>query len=171
MSLFSWWSNFFSTISKKISVFIFDTWSSLLAQMVKNLPAMKETLKFDPRVRTIPWRSEWQPMPVFLPGEFHGQRSLVGYSTWGHKDSDTTERSTLWVIFRYKITIRGLFFFFFWQIVMSHLITEYIYFRKWRAYFIVFLVHGVNTLLSALDNAFVGVSFEFKNIHTLQSSC
>ena len=85
MSLFSWWSNFFSTISKKISVFIFDTWSSLLAQMVKNLPAMKETLKFDPRVRTIPWRREWQPMPVFLPGEFHGQSSLVSYSSWSCK--------------------------------------------------------------------------------------
>jgi len=34
---------------------------------------------------------EWQPTPVFLPGEFHGQRSLEGYSPWGHKKSDTTE--------------------------------------------------------------------------------
>ena len=33
--------------------------------------------------------------PVFLPGEFHGQRSLVGYSPWGHKESDTTEQLTL----------------------------------------------------------------------------
>ena len=33
----------------------------------------------------------WQPTPVFLPGEFHGQRSLVGYSLWGRKESDTTE--------------------------------------------------------------------------------
>ena len=37
------------------------------------------------------WRRKWQPTPVFLPGEFHGQRSLVGYSPWGHKESDTTE--------------------------------------------------------------------------------
>ena len=36
-------------------------------------------------------RREWQPTPVFLPGEFHGQRSLVGYSSWGHKELDTTE--------------------------------------------------------------------------------
>ena len=43
-------------------------------QMVKNLPAMQET-RFDPWVRKIPWRREWQPTPVFLPGEFHGQRS------------------------------------------------------------------------------------------------
>ena len=34
---------------------------------------------------------KWQPTPVFLPGESHGQRSLVGYSPWGHKESDTTE--------------------------------------------------------------------------------
>ena len=42
-----------------------------------------------------PWRREWQSTPVFLPGEFHGQRSLMGYSPWGHKDSDTTEQLTL----------------------------------------------------------------------------
>ena len=47
---------------------------------------------FDPWVGKIPWRREWQPTPVFLPGEFHGQRSLVGYSSWGQKESDTTEQ-------------------------------------------------------------------------------
>ena len=36
-------------------------------------------------------RRIWQPTPVFLPGESHGQRSLVGYSPWGHKESDTAE--------------------------------------------------------------------------------
>ena len=40
------------------------------------------------------WRRAWQPTPVFLPGEFHGQRSLVGYSLWGHKESDMTEPLT-----------------------------------------------------------------------------
>ena len=49
-----------------------------------------------PRVQSLgwedpPWRRKWQPTPVFLPGESHGQRSLVGYSPWGHKESDTTE--------------------------------------------------------------------------------
>ena len=38
-----------------------------------------------------PWRREWQPPPVFLPGESHGWRSLVGYSPWGREESDTTE--------------------------------------------------------------------------------
>ena len=46
---------------------------------------------FDPWVREIPWRRPWQPTPVFLPGESHGERSLAGYSPWGHKDSDKTE--------------------------------------------------------------------------------
>ena len=40
---------------------------------------------FDPRVGKIPWRREWQPTPDFLPGESHGQRSLVGRRPWGHK--------------------------------------------------------------------------------------
>ena len=47
---------------------------------------------FDPWVGKIPWRRKWQPIPVFLPGESHGQRSLAGYSPQGLKESDTTER-------------------------------------------------------------------------------
>ena len=43
-------------------------------------------------VGKIPWRRKWQPTPVFLPGESHGRRSLVGRSPWGHKESDTTEQ-------------------------------------------------------------------------------
>ena len=58
--------------------------------MVKNLPAMQET-RFDPWVRKTPWRRKGQPTPVFLPGKFHEQRSLVGYNPLGHKKSDTTE--------------------------------------------------------------------------------
>ena len=38
-----------------------------------------------------PWSREWQPTPVILPEKFHGQRSLVGCSPWGHKESDVTE--------------------------------------------------------------------------------
>ena len=56
------------------------------ALVVKNLPANAgdATLRFNPWVGTIPWK--WQPTPVFLPGESHGQRSLVGYSPWGDRD-------------------------------------------------------------------------------------
>ena len=47
--------------------------------------------RFDPWVRKILWRRAWQPTPVFLPGESHGQRSLVSYCPKGCKESDMTE--------------------------------------------------------------------------------
>ena len=47
---------------------------------------------FDPWVGKNPWRRQWQLTPIFLPGESHRQRSLVGYSLWGRKESDTTEQ-------------------------------------------------------------------------------
>jgi len=49
------------------------------------------TPRFNPWVGKIPWRREWLPTPAFLPGKFHIQKSLVGYSPWGHKESDMTE--------------------------------------------------------------------------------
>ena len=67
--------------------------ASLMAQWVKKLPAIRRhrRLMFDPQVGKIPQRKRWQPTPVFLPGESHGQRSLVGYSPKGLKESDTAE--------------------------------------------------------------------------------
>ena len=47
---------------------------------------------FNPWVGKIPWRRKWQPTPVLSPGNFHGWRSLVGYSPWGRKESDTSEQ-------------------------------------------------------------------------------
>ena len=47
--------------------------------------------EFDSWIGMIPWRRAWQPTPVFLRGESHGQRSLEDYSPWGHKELDTTE--------------------------------------------------------------------------------
>ena len=64
--------------------------------VVKNLPANAgrcERHWFDPWFGEIPWRRVWQPTPIFLPGESHGQRSLAGYSPEGCKVSDTTEVS------------------------------------------------------------------------------
>ena len=62
----------------------------LMSQTVKNVPAMQET-QFNPWMRKIPWRRKWRPTPVFLPGKYYGQRSLVGCSPLGCKGSDTTE--------------------------------------------------------------------------------
>ena len=50
-----------------------------------------KTCRFSPWVRKIPWGRKWQPMPGFLPGESHGQRSLVGYSPQVHQESDMTK--------------------------------------------------------------------------------
>ena len=47
--------------------------------------------RFNPWVWRIPWGRKWKPTPVFLPGKFHRQRSLVDYSPWDCKESDTTE--------------------------------------------------------------------------------
>ena len=55
----------------------------------------KAVNRFNPWVRKIHWRRKWQPTPVFLPGKFHGQKSLAGYSPWGHKESDATEQLSL----------------------------------------------------------------------------
>ena len=46
---------------------------------------------YDPQVGRIPGRRAWQPTPIFLPGDSHGQKSLAGYSPWGRKESDTTK--------------------------------------------------------------------------------
>ena len=61
-----------------------------MAQMVKNLPAMTETRVWS-QGREDPLVKGMQPTPVFLPGESHGQRSLMGYSPWGCTESDTTD--------------------------------------------------------------------------------
>ena len=67
-----------------------DYKTSLVAQVVKRLSTMLETW-VQSLGWMIPWRRKWQSTPVLLPGKSHGQRSLVGYSPWGHKESDTTE--------------------------------------------------------------------------------
>ena len=84
---------------------------SLVAQMVKNLPAMQETW-VQSLVGKFPWRRKWQPTLIFLPGKSHEQKSLEGYNPWGHKESDTTERLTLFtspwwsvVVFTSKMTM------------------------------------------------------------------
>ena len=66
-------------------------WATQVVQVVKKCLPMQETeeMWIQSWVRKIPWRRKWQPAPVFLPEESHGQRSLVGYGPWGHKESDT----------------------------------------------------------------------------------
>ena len=69
---------------------------------------------FDPWVGKTPWRRTWQPTPVFLPRESHGQRSLAGYNAQGHKELDTTEvtqqsnsKVTIYKIFMQRESLQG----------------------------------------------------------------
>ena len=66
-----------------------DEWASLMSQMVKNPSANPGDEGSVPWSGRSPWRSEWLPTPVFLPGEFHGQRSLAGYHAQDEEESDT----------------------------------------------------------------------------------
>ena len=71
------------------------SWSFPGGSVVKAPPAntggtVSQSGQFSPWVGKIPWRRKWQPTPIFLPGKSHGQRSLMGYSSWDHKESDTT---------------------------------------------------------------------------------
>ena len=59
----------------------------------------------------IPWKKKWQPSPVFLLGEFRGQRSLAGYSPWSGKELDTTEQLTFYFIFKTLTVSRTMYMF------------------------------------------------------------
>ena len=73
---------------------LLSLWASLVAQMIKNLLAVQQT-----QVQSLDWEDLLEkgmaPTLVFLTEEFHGQRSLLGYSPWGHRESDTIEQLTL----------------------------------------------------------------------------
>ena len=82
-------------------------WCCLLPWGLRRLSVCLQGLqcrrpKFSPWVGKI-WRRKWQPTPVLLPGKFHGQRSLVGYSPWSHKESDTTEPLHFTSLLRFHI--------------------------------------------------------------------
>ena len=84
----------FQKLSEHLTTIYSIVWACQVALVVKNPPANAgDTTRpsFDPWVGTVPWRRAWQPIPVFLPGQSQGQRSLVGYSSWGCKESGTTE--------------------------------------------------------------------------------
>ena len=59
-----------------------------------------------PGLGRFPRRRKWQPTPVLLPGKSHGWRSMVGYSPWGHRESDTTEQRHVYTNKKKKTTTR-----------------------------------------------------------------
>ena len=118
-----------------------------VAQMAKCPPTMWET-----QVRSLgredPWRRKWQPTPVFLPGKSHRQRSLIGYSPWGRKESDTTE----WLHFTslHVPYIPGSYAILFFTALDFTSITSHIHnwvlFLLW---FHLFILSGVSLLISS----------------------
>ena len=84
---------FLNTVPIKITIVSVPTAirSSLVALQKVKICLQCKRPRFNPWVRKIPWRREWQPTPVFLTGEFHGQKSLVGCTPWGHKKLDMPE--------------------------------------------------------------------------------
>ena len=98
--------------------------------------SMCRRCEFDPWVWKIPWRRKWQPTPVCLPGESHGQRSSVGYSPQGHKESDTTE----WLHFHFIIffplwlSFFKNFYFYFILLYNAVLVLPYIDVNQPRVY-------------------------------------
>ena len=87
--------------SKKVTVTIMSTVNhqerthqySLLRILSRSCANSFHVHPIDQAFRKIPWRRKWQPAPVFFPGKFQGQGNLVGYSPWGHKESDMTEHT------------------------------------------------------------------------------
>ena len=104
------WQPIFQTLFTQVILTCHQILMPRIKMMVKKLSGLPQWLSgkesacqfrrhgFDPWVRKILWRREWQPTPVFLPGKFHGQRSLAGYSPWGHKEPDTTEHSHIRIL-------------------------------------------------------------------------
>ena len=68
-----------------------STESMKMIEILQNQCRRCERCRFNSWVGKIPWRRKWQPIPVFLAGKFHEQRSLASYSSWGHKELDGTE--------------------------------------------------------------------------------
>ena len=131
-----------------LSIFPCANWS-FVCFLCKNaysglLPSFNNVVCFFPWVGKIPWRREWLPTPVFLPGGLHGQRNLTGYSPWGHKESDTTEQLSLSILLLASLT------FWYFNIFMSWL-----------------YILGINPLLvislAKYILPFHGLSFHFLN--------
>jgi len=96
----AWWTQITAPHPPDFQVWDGTWWMAFLRSSHETLSLMllwritQETRQgFNPWIRNIPWRRKWQPFPVFLPGKSCGQKSLVGYSPWGQKESDTTEHT------------------------------------------------------------------------------
>ena len=100
-------------------------------------------------------RRKWQPTPVSLPGEFHGQRILMGYSPWGHKELDMTEWPSLWATITHSHPVRW----FFWRSSLQ---------QTYRRHNIIFLIFILIYLFgcTGIFIAVCGISFPVQGSNT-----
>ena len=109
---------------------------------------------FDCLVRKIPWRKEWLPTPIFLPGKSHGQRNLAGYSPWGNKELDITEQQTQHCISYIQFCIFHYFFFRF----LNPLFSSDLFFLALSN---VLLNTSIEFLISIIDISVVKLLYSF----------
>ena len=91
--------------------------------------------RFGPWEGKIPWMRKWQPTPVLFPGKSHGQRSLTGYSPWGHRESDTTEQLNTQITWKFslKLTVAMEAKVKIAQSVMSNFLQPYGLYSPWNS--------------------------------------
>ena len=96
-----------------------------------------QEIQVHPWVGKIPWRRKWQPTPVFLSGKSHGWKSLVGYSQWGRKESDTTEQLSFFLcFFRFPLyPFSGEFFYHKLILILSKAFSASIEMITWFLFF------------------------------------
>ena len=111
-------------LSFNLSSLCIIIWTSLVTQMVKHLPRTRRP-RFNPCVGKISWRRKWQPTPVLLSGKCHAQRSLVGYSPWGRRESDTTEQLHFHFLLHYNRIIFDVLYFFLMLIILIFVLLFY----------------------------------------------
>ena len=90
--------HFYKHLLEKLSLprcIYLTLWASLVAQSVKKICLQYGGPEYNLWVKKIPWRKEWHPAVVFLPGQFHGEKSLAGHRSWGCKELDMTEQLIL----------------------------------------------------------------------------
>ena len=106
---------------------------------------------FNPCVGKSPWRGKWQPTPVFLLRKSHGQRCLVGYSLWDHKESDMTEHIHYYFILSYnKIMIHILV-----SLGLTYVTLSMISYTASENYFLyVCLLYFVGILTYSMHNSY-----------------
>ena len=109
VSLFLFVFLFFILISIIFCLSSSSLWASLVAQRDGKESACRcGGPGFNSWLRKIPWRRKWQPTPVCLLGESHGQSSLAGYSPWGLRESDTAEHTHAWCSLKSRISYNFL---------------------------------------------------------------